>query len=282
MAILSVQSHVAYGHVGNSAAVFPLQRLGHDVWPVNTVHFSNHPGHGSFGGEIESPDRVRAILDGLERRGCWETCEAVMSGYLGHAGTGQALLDTVTSIKAVNSNAIYLCDPVIGDAGEGVYVAPGVVDFIRDHLVPQADFLIPNVFELGILTGSAVNGIDEVIVAARRLLMRGPRGAIVSSVSEASGVGGIKTVLVTATSAVGVETPKIPFAAKGSGDLLSALWLGRYLKSGSEREALELALSSLFGLIEKTGKADGAELPLIREQDLITEPQHTFSAEMYD
>jgi len=278
MAILSVQSHVASGHVGNSAAVFSLQRLGHDVWPVNTVQFSNHPGHGAFSGEAEAPSRVQAILRGLEEHGCWENCEAVLSGYLGHAVTGQVLSEAVSSIKVARPEAIFLCDPVIGDGGEGIYVASDVVDIIRRQLVPQADFLFPNTFELGVLTGRTLNGVDDVVSTAKDLLSSGPKGVIVSSVVDDATDSKIKTFLVMADKVVNIETPEIPFSAKGAGDFLAALWLGRYLQSGNEADALELAVSSLFAMIEKTGDADGAELPLVRHQTLITDPPHRISA----
>src|ERR1700732_3653711 len=155
MNILSIQSAVSYGHVGNSAAVFPLQRLGFEVWPVNTLQYSNHPGYGAFRGRVFEPAHVAEVITGIAERGVLGTCDAVLSGYLGDAATGEAVLDAVSRVKAANPAALYCCDPVIGDSGTGVYVRPGVAEFFQQRGLPAADIVTPNQFELEHLTGSA-------------------------------------------------------------------------------------------------------------------------------
>ena len=154
MNLLSIQSHVAYGHVGNDAAVFPLQRLGVEVWPVHTVQFSNHTGYGAWRGEVLDADRIREVMQGIEERGVLPTCDGVLSGYMGSAEIGGAILDAVDRVKAVNKNARYCCDPVIGDVGRGVFVRPGIPEFMRERALPAADVVTPNQFELDYLSAS--------------------------------------------------------------------------------------------------------------------------------
>ena len=110
MNILSIQSHVAYGHVGNAAATFPLQRLGAEVWPIHTVQFSNHPGYGGWRGEVFGASLIRELLQGIEERGVLSSCDGVLSGYMGSAEIGAAILDAVRRIKSTNGKARYGCD----------------------------------------------------------------------------------------------------------------------------------------------------------------------------
>src|ERR1700712_5036052 len=151
--ILSIQSWVAYGHVGNASAVFPLQRLGAEVWAINTVQFSNHTGYGDWTGQVFSGEQVRALVDGIERRGALLRCDAVLSGYLGDPAIGEAVLDAVARVRRANPAALYCCDPVIGDFDTGVYVRPGIEAMLRDRVLAQADLATPNQFELERLTG---------------------------------------------------------------------------------------------------------------------------------
>src|SRR5688572_23654417 len=151
--LLSIQSHVAYGHAGNSAAVFPLQRLGIEVWPIHTVQFSNHTGYGSWRGEVFDAKLIRDVVQGIEERGLLPRCDGVLSVYMGAPETGEAILDAVDWVKAANPAARYCCDPVIGDVGRGVFVQPGVPVFMRERAVPSADIVTPNQFELDYLSG---------------------------------------------------------------------------------------------------------------------------------
>ena len=152
--VLSVQSHVAYGYVGNRAAVFPLQRLGFEVMAVDTVQFSNHTGYGAWTGKVFAPQDIAAVIDGIDARGGLATCDAVLSGYLGDASLGAVIAETVRRVRGQNPQALYCCDPVMGDLGPGFYVRPGIPDFLCDVLLPLADIVTPNPFELAFMAGA--------------------------------------------------------------------------------------------------------------------------------
>lgn len=194
MRIVSIQSFVAYGHAGNSAAVFPLQRLGHEVWPVHTVQFSNHTGYGSFRGTAFDPDEVAAVIAGIADRGMLGRADAVLTGYQGSPGVAQVVLDTVAQVKAANPAAVYCCDPVLGDVGKGMYVAPGIPELIRNRVVPAADILVPNAFELAYLAGDGddprtatpadVSTTPLLLAAVDTLRDRGPRTVLVTSIED--------------------------------------------------------------------------------------------------
>src|SRR5689334_9274683 len=166
MGILSIQSLVAYGHAGNSAALFPLQRLGRDVWPVMTVHFSNHTGYGAWRGPLLSSEDVAEVITGVEERGAFASCEAVLSGYQGAEDVGAVILDAVARVKEASPDAIWCCDPVMGDVGRGMFVRPGIPEFMRDRVVPAADVVTPNHFELDFLAGTTSTTLEELLAAA--------------------------------------------------------------------------------------------------------------------
>ncbi|MGE5477459.1 MAG: pyridoxal kinase PdxY [Bacteroidales bacterium] len=274
MKILSLQSAVAYGHVGNSAAVFPLQRLGFEVWPVDTVQFSNHPGHGQWGGAVMAADHVRAVVDGLSRLGALADCDAVLSGYVGEAATGPAVLEAVARVRRHKAGALFLCDPVMGDEG-GLYVRDGVPEFLAAQALPAADVITPNRFELETLSGRPVPGMAEAAEAARALLARGPRVVAVTSLGEGPSIA---CLTVTAEGAWAVRTPHLAFdpPVSGTGDVLSALLLAHLLRGEAAPEALSLAVSSLYGVLEKTRALGRNELALVQAQDEIALPSRLF------
>src|SRR5829696_8266194 len=172
MNILSIQSHVAYGHVGNASAVFPMQRLGCEVWPIHTVQFSNHTGYGAWRGRVFDGPAIEEIVEGIAERGVLPSCDGVLSGYMGSADIGTAILSAVARVREANPAALYCCDPVIGDVGRGVFVRPGIPEFMRDHAVPAADIVTPNQFELDYLSGIATDTLASVkeAIAAVQLL----------------------------------------------------------------------------------------------------------------
>ncbi len=188
MNILSVQSAVAYGHVGNCAAVFPLQRLGFEVWPVNTVAFSNHPGYGSWRGRVCDPSLIAELLEGIAERGVLASCAAVLSGYLGEIATGVAVLDAVARVKTANPGALYCCDPVIGDRDGGLYVRAGIPSFFRERALAHADLVTPNHFELEQLAERRVETVADALVAADILRRFGAKIVLVTSFEPAPGV----------------------------------------------------------------------------------------------
>ena len=170
MNILSIQSSVAYGHVGNAAATLPLQRLGHEVWGVHTVQFSNHPGHGGWRGRVFAAAEVAEVLAGIADRGLLVRCDAILSGYLGEAATGDAVLATVAAARRANPSVIYCCDPVMGDDRTGLFVRTGVPAFFMERGVPAADIVTPNRFELEQLIGSPIRTVAEALGGARALI----------------------------------------------------------------------------------------------------------------
>ena len=167
--ILSIQSWVAYGHVGNASAIFPLQRLGAEVWGVHTVQFSNHTGYGAWRGQVFGADLIGECVAGIEERGVLGRCDAVLSGYLGSAEIGAAVRDAALKVKAANPQALWCCDPVIGDTGRGVFVRPGIPEFLRDQALPAADIATPNQFELEWLTGQVITSLDTAKAAITAL-----------------------------------------------------------------------------------------------------------------
>jgi pyridoxine kinase len=277
--VLSIQSSVAYGHVGNSAAVFPLQRLGHEVWPVNTVHFSNHTGYGAWRGPLLSPEDVREVIAGIDDRGALAGVDAVLSGYQGDPAVGAVILDAVARVKELNPDAVYCCDPVMGDVGRGMFVRPGIPEFMRDAVVPAADILTPNHFELDFLAGTTTRTMAEVLAAVDVVRDRGPRDVLVTSVLvDDTPADSLDVVAVSDThGAWAVTTPLLPISPNGCGDITAALYLAHLTTTGSPARALALTASSVFAILEETLAAGTRELQLVAAQDAIGSPPERFS-----
>jgi pyridoxine kinase len=275
--ILSIQSSVAYGHVGNSAAVFPLQRLGHEVWPVITVHFSNHTGYGAWRGPLLAADDVREVIAGIADRGVLGEADAVLSGYQGDPAVGAVILDAVAKVKELNPDAVYCCDPVMGDVGRGMFVRPGIPEFMRDTVVPQADIVTPNHFELDFLAGRTTTTLAEILDAVDDVRARGPRDVLVTSVLHGDvPEGRLDVVAVSDEGAWAVETPLLPITPNGCGDVTAALYLAHLRTTGSAAEALARTTSSVYGILEATIAAGTREIQLVAAQDAIAEPPMAF------
>jgi len=277
--ILSIQSHVAYGHVGNCAAVFPLQRLGHEVWAVNTVQFSNHTGYGTLKGSANSVEQIREILQGVEERGAFARTRAVMSGYLGDPQLGAAVLETVARIRAARPGALYACDPVMGDVGRGFFVRPGIPEFFRDQAVPQADIVTPNAFELAFLADRSIDSLEDALAGAAQVRQRGPSLVVVTSLELPGAVDEIVVLADTAAGSWLVRTPKLPLSVNGAGDAIAALFFAHYLREGSIAAALSRAASAIFGVLAKTVEASAREIQIVTAQDEIVTPSRVFEAE---
>ena len=277
MQILSIQSSVAYGHVGNSAAVFPLQRLGHQVWPVITVHFSNHTGYGAWRGPLLAPADVGEVIAGIGDRGVLGQVDAVLSGYQGDAEMGAVILDAVATVKAANPDAVYCCDPVMGDVGRGMFVRPGIPEFLRDTVVPAADIITPNHFELDFLAGTTTTTLDEVLAAVDEVRARGPRDVLVTSVLHSgSAADTLDVVAVSDEGAWAVTTPLLPISPNGCGDVTTALYLAHLRTTGSPALALGRTTSSVFAVLEATLAAGTREIQLVAAQDAIAHPPERF------
>ena len=277
MKILSIQSSVAYGHVGNSAAVFPLQRLGHEVWPVLTVHFSNHTGYGAWRGPLLAPDDVREVITGIEERGVLGQADAVLSGYQGDPAVGSVILDAVARVKELNPDAVYCCDPVMGDVGRGMFVRPGIPEYMRDTVVPRADIITPNQFELDFHTGRTTGTLAEVLDAADVVRKQGPRDVLVTSVLHADlPEGTLDLVAVSDDGAWAVNTPLLPITPNGCGDVTAALYLAHLQTSRSPEVALASTASSIFAVLEQTIAAGTREIQLVAAQEALAEPPMGF------
>jgi pyridoxine kinase len=278
--ILSIQSAVAYGHVGNSAAVFPLQRIGVEVLPVYTVNFSNHTGYGAWRGPLISPEDVHDVILGIEERGVLPEIDVVLSGYQGGVGIGDVIVDAVQRVKAANPSAVYACDPVMGNAKSGCFVAPEIPELLRDRVVPVADIITPNQFELGYLTGTEPGSLESTLASADLARAMGPSTVLVTSVERPDRAPDtIEMLVVDDAGAWIVQTPLLPFKANGSGDVTAALFTAHYRETGSAATALERTVSSVFDLIEATHRSGRRELQLIEAQEAYAHPRLQFTAE---
>jgi len=279
MKILSIQSAVAYGHVGNSAAVFPLQRIGVEVLPVYTVNFSNHTGYGAWRGPMIDPADVREVLTGVEERGVFGQIDAVLSGYQGGEGIADVIIDAVARVKAANPAAMYACDPVMGNARSGCFVAPAIPDLLRDRVVPVADIITPNQFELGYLTGTTPDTLESTLASADAARGMGPGTVLVTSVERPDREEGtIEMLAVNDAGAWLVTTPHLPMKANGSGDVTAALFSAHYVSTRDAKSALERTVSSVFELLRTTLESGERELRLVESQDAYANPPLQFTA----
>lgn len=277
MNVLTIQSHVVYGHVGNDAATLPLQRLGHAAWRIDTVRFSNHPGHGGFRGAVTEADEIAALVEGLDDRGLLARCDAVLSGYVGTPAAAFAIADAVARVRAANPAAVYCCDPVIGDEGRGAFVRPGVAEAIADACVPAADIVTPNAFETAHLTGIVPDTFEAARAAAAALAAHGPRTVVITSLRRRDRAAGtIETLAHEAAGAWCAATPEIdlPGRPDGAGDLFAALFLGRWLASRDAGAALAAATASVYGILARTAATGSRELEIVAAQEEIVAPTH--------
>ncbi|KQT92312.1 pyridoxamine kinase [Marmoricola sp. Leaf446] len=277
MELLTIQSSVAFGHVGNSAAVFPLQRLGIEAWAVNTVHFSNHTGYGEWRGPLLSAADLREVVRGVEERGALARVAAVLSGYQGGEEVGDVVLETVARAKELNADAVYCCDPVMGDVGRGMFVRPGIPELMRDRVVPAADVITPNHFELDFLAGTTTRTVPELLAAVDAVRERGPRTVLVTSVlTEETPAGHVDVVAVSDAGAWSVRTPLLPISPNGCGDVTAAVFLAHLLRTGDAATALQRVTSTVFGILEETIAAGTREIQLVAAQDVIADPPARF------
>jgi pyridoxine kinase len=280
VAVLSIQSHVAYGHVGNSSAVFPLQRLGIEVWPVHTVQFSNHTGYGEWTGRVFDGQAVEEVVQGIADRGVLGSCDAVLSGYLGSADIGHAVVQAVSKVRAANPAAVYCCDPVIGDVGRGVFVRPGIEDFLREVAVPAADIVTPNHYELDLLAGTTTKSLASVKDAVAAVQDQGPGVVLTTSlVTEDTPADAIDLLASEGGRHYCVRTPRLDVSVNGAGDAIAALFLAHWLDTRSAAQALSRAASSVWGLLARTEQARSREILLVDAQEEFVSPTRSFEVD---
>ncbi len=279
MNILSIQSSVAYGHVGNSAAVFPLQRMGFEVWPLNTVHFSNHTGYGEWRGSVLAAEDVAGIVRGIEDRDVLPGCDAVLSGYMGDVSLGEVIVGAVARIKQHNPKAIYCCDPVMGDAGRGFFVRSGIPEFIKEVAVPAANIITPNQFELEFLTGVEIGDLEDALGAADRARRLGPETVLTTSLRRRDAAAGtIEMLVVSEEGAWLVRTPMLALEVNGAGDATAALFLARLLRGETPARALSMTASAVHAVLEETHRTGSREMRLVAAQQSIVDPPLRFEA----
>ncbi|WP_391090799.1 pyridoxal kinase PdxY [Vibrio sp. NH-UV-68] len=276
--ILSIQSHVVYGHAGNSSAVFPIQRMGLEAWPIHTVQYSNHTQYQQgWNGQRFSADDIYTLINGLDNIGQLGNCDAVISGYLGSAQQCHAVADAVLRVKEKNHSAIYVCDPVMGDPDKGCIVPQGVTDEIKTKLLPIADVIVPNQFELGALTGVKITSIYDVITACKQAIEMGPKLILVKHLhSLAEGV--FSALLATPKACYLVQRPELEFdkAPVGVGDLITSVFTACLVKGMSPVPAFRHTNNAVYGVLEITQDCDEWELQTVLGQGEFVEPTHDF------
>jgi len=276
--VLSLQSHVAYGHAGNAAAVFPMQRLGIEVLPVHTVQFSNHTGYGAFRGQVFDANHLEDIVQGLAERGVLARISAVISGYLGDCSIGDVILAAVERIKAANPAARYLCDPVFGDVGRGVFVRPDIPAYHRDRTLTAADMITPNQFEFEQLTGTTLTSTTHAIAVARHHIGGTAKTVLITSlITPDIAQDQLATLAITANHAWAVRTQRLDLTPlpNGMGDVFSAILLAQLLHGRTLPEALQRTTASLYELVRRTPNGS-RDLPLVAEQAQIVQPDAQF------
>lgn len=281
MAILSIQSHVAYGHVGNASAVFPMQRLGVEVWPIHTVQFSNHTGYGAWRGQVFEASLISECVEGIAERGVLGRCNAVLSGYMGSPETGAAILDAVSRVREANPQALYACDPVIGDVGRGIFVRPGIPEFMREKAVPAADIITPNQFELSYLAHSEIVSRDDLALALGAVHAMGPQVILVTSLMLEDTPADALDLAVSTRAGIRfrLRTPRLDCNVNGAGDAIAALFLVHMLRTADPALAMQLAGSSIHGLLQKTVAAGSREILTVEAQQEFVTPGRIFPVE---
>ncbi|MGB3502847.1 MAG: pyridoxal kinase PdxY [Mesorhizobium sp.] len=266
-AVIAISSHVVRGTVGNRAAVFALETLGHPVWAMPTIVLPWHPGHGRATRIVAPAGEFEALMADLARAPWLAEVGGVVSGYLGHEGQADAIANLVAAVKAQNPQAIYVCDPVMGDVG-GLYVPEATAAAIRDRLIPLADVATPNRHELNwMMLASA----DDALSLARLAGSLGPAHVVVTS-TPALMTGSIGNLLVSGGEAWMAEHRLIADAPNGVGDLTSAVFLSRMMSGLPLDNALQTTTATVFEIIARTVKRGGDELQIEADPQSLSRP----------
>ncbi|WP_298363653.1 pyridoxal kinase PdxY [uncultured Bradyrhizobium sp.] len=279
MTVISIQSQVAWGHVGNSAATLPIQLHGIDVVAVPTTLLSNRPGYPTIRGRVLDVQLVADLLRGIEERGAVESARMILSGYLGSADIAIEVADFVARAKAENPALLYCCDPVLGDRDRGMFVRSDIPPLVRDQLCPLADIITPNHFEFEFLCGTRVTTTDDVIAQARALMARGPATIVITS-AELAGTpdGEIETLAIERTGAWRVRTPRVPISPSGTGDLFAALFVAARVRGLATPEALSHAASGIHGVLVRTAQRGTEEMRIVESAEVMLDPKPRFTA----
>lgn len=280
--ILSIQSHVVFGHAGNSAAEFPMRRMGVNVWPLNTVQFSNHTQYGKWTGCVMPASHLTDIAQGIAAIDKLKECDAVLSGYIGSPEQGSHILEIVRQVKQANPKAWYFCDPVMGHPEKGCIVAPGVAEFLCQQALSRSDMVAPNLLELELLSGQEISSVEQAVKAARELIAKGPKVVLVKHLSRAGyHTDRFEMLLVTVDEAWHISRPLVDFGARqpvGVGDLTSGLLLVNLLQGIALDKALEHVTAAVYDVMLMTQAMGEYELQVVAAQDRIVAPDCSFKA----
>ena len=279
MTVISIQSQVAFGHVGNSAAVFPMQMHGIDVIAVPTTLLSNRPGYATIRGRVLEASLVADLLQGVEERGALDGAKMILSGYLGSPEIAAVVADFVARAKARHPALLYCCDPVLGDRDRGLFVKPEIPPLVRDRLLPLSDIITPNHFEFEWLCGAKATTSDQMIAQAQTLLARGPSTVVVTSAELSdTPAGAIETLAIERAGAWRVQTPKLPISPNGTGDLFAALFTSARVQGSATPGALGHAASAIYAVLEVTAACGTEEMRIVESGELLVHPKRRFEA----
>lgn len=272
--ILTIQSHVSFGHAGNSSAVFPMQRMGFEVWPIHTVQFSNHTQYPQgWTGRAFTADDIRELVRGLANIGALEKCQAVLTGYQGSAEQCLAVEETVQQVKQANREALYVCDPVMSAPDKGCIVAPGISEYLLTRLMPMADVIVPNQFELSQFAEMEIQSLDDALLACQRALAKGPNMVLVKHLYCLSDTE-FHMLLATHEGFFLAKRPQFEFSRSpvGVGDLISAVFTAGLLKGWSPKQAFQHCHHACYGILAATYQAEEWELQTIAAQQEFVQP----------
>lgn len=279
MNVISIQSQVAFGHVGNSAAVFPMQMHGIDVIAVPTTLLSNRPGYPTIRGRVLDAQLVSDLLLGIEERGAVDACSMIVSGYLGSPDIAVLVADFVARAKARRPSLLYCCDPVLGDRDRGMFVKPEIPPIVRDRLCPLADIVTPNHFEFDYLAGAAATTSSQMTAQAQTLLARGPSTVVITSAELPDTPGSeIETLAVERSQGWRVRTPKLAISPSGTGDLFAALFASARVRGQTTPQALGHAASAIYAVLERTAARGTEEMRIVESAEQLVRPTRLFEA----
>ncbi|MCG9624223.1 pyridoxal kinase PdxY [Vibrio mediterranei] len=277
--VISIQSHVVYGHAGNSSAVFPLQRMGFEVWPIHTVQFSNHTQYQQgWTGKAFSAEDISELIAGIDNIGQLKDCNAVLSGYQGSAEQCLAVKDAVTKVKQRNPDAIYVCDPVMGDPEKGCIVPQGTTEYLVNDVMPMADVIVPNQFELSQFTQMDIESLEDAVAACQKALRLGPKMVLVKHLHSISN-DKFTMMLATQEGCFIAQRPHLTFTKQpvGVGDLISALFTAGLLKGWTAEQAFAHANNASYAILKETQNRQEWELQTIAAQEEIVAPEEQFT-----
>ena len=241
--------------------------------------FSNRPRYPTIRGRVLDAELVADLLTGLEERGAIDSCQVILSGYLGSPAIAEVVADFVARAMKSNPTLIYCCDPVIGDADRGLFVQPGLPELFRDRRCPMANIVTPNQFELEWLRNTKIASLNELMIAARSLSEPGSSTVVVTGVHLTdTREDEIDTFAVEGSAVWSVTTPMLPIAPSGTGDLFAALFVSSLIRGSTTPFAISEAASATFSVIEQTAAAGAEEMQIIEAAACLSNPRRVFEA----